>query len=336
MSIEEGCRTAVETCMGVKPEDRVIIVSDNQSKTIGETLKEIALEISPHVRFFNLDIYGSRPISKLPPIIEETAMDSTVSFWTAKSYEGELGEVRQPFLEAVVVGGRHAHMVNITEEIVRTGLNADYKRIEKITENLMDIAEDIENIRIKSDRGTDLEVKVGKNKWVASTGIVREPGSWHNLPSGEIYTAPDEIEGTAVIDGTVGDYFDRKYSLSGIKEDPIVIEIGNDDKPTLLDLECKNEDLREDLIRYINRHECSSFVGEFGIGTNIYLDGIIGNILQDEKCPTAHIAFGDPMDNMTFAGWSCPEHVDMIMRNCDIWFEDDKVLENGEFLVDIE
>jgi leucyl aminopeptidase (aminopeptidase T) len=38
----------------------------------------------------------------------------------------------------------------------------------------------------------------------------------------------------------------------------------------------------------------SDRVGEFAIGTNIGVHDVIGNILQDEKIPGIHIAFGNP------------------------------------------
>ncbi len=333
MSLEQGCRMAVETCMGVKPEDRVSIVADGGSKRIGDKLKEIALDITPHVRFFNLDIYGKRPLKKFPEIIEHAARSSTVTFWTAKSIEGELEAIRGPFIGAAVINGRHAHMVNITEEIVKTGLSADYLKVEEFTKELYDTALKAEEVRIKTDKGTDLKAKVGKYKWVPSTGIVREPGSWHNLPSGEIYTTPTRMEGKAVIDGTLGDYFDSIYHYDLLQETPVVIEIKNGAHgPVMSKLECDNEQLRKDLDEYLHQHDCSKRVGELGIGTNIFIEGLINNILQDEKHPGAHIAFGDPNSGMTMANWNCGEHIDMVIQRSNIWFDDEKIMEDGEFI----
>ena len=89
MTLEEGCRVAVETCMGVGPNDRVVIVSDGDSMEIGRELRRAALEITPQVRFFNLEIYGDRPLSELPDLVEKETRDATVTFWTARSIKGE-------------------------------------------------------------------------------------------------------------------------------------------------------------------------------------------------------------------------------------------------------
>ena len=59
-------------------------------------------------------------------------------------------------------------------------------------------------------------------------------------------------------------------------------------------LRSENKDLRDEFRAYTNTDENSDRVGEFAIGTNIACTHIIGHILQDEKIPGVHIAFGHP------------------------------------------
>lgn len=333
--LKEGCRNAVETCMAVSPEDRIVIVSDERSKKVGQTIKEIAMDITPQIRFFNLDIYGERPLESLPKAIEKAATDAKVTFWTARSVDGELESARMPFFKAAVNGGRHAHMLNITEEIVKKGLIGDYHKIEKFTNKICDLAREASQVRVKTEKGTDLVAEVGKYKWVSSTGIIKDIGKWHNLPDGEIFTTPHGMEGKAVIDGTLGDYFDQEYPLSTTQETPVEVKIENKNgRARVSDIRCDNEEIQERLTQYVDRNPCSRDIGELGIGTNLYIDELVGNMLMDEKYPGVHIAPGDPNNDMTFAGWSCPTHLDMIMRDCDIWFDDKKMMEKGEYLVD--
>ncbi|MGM0404730.1 MAG: hypothetical protein ACQEQM_01140 [Thermoplasmatota archaeon] len=116
--------------MGVKPDDKAVILADNDSNKIAKKLKEKLLEIILHVRYFNLDIYREGPLDRYPDTIEKSATGATVTFWTARLVEGELQTIRMPFLKSAVFNGRHAHMVNITEEIVETGLTGDYNKVE--------------------------------------------------------------------------------------------------------------------------------------------------------------------------------------------------------------
>ena len=62
-------------------------------------------------------------------------------------------------------------------------------------------------------------------------------------------------------------------------------------------------------------------MGEFAIGTNIGVTRVIGNILQDEKFPGIHIAFGDPYGEHTGAKWSSSTHIDVVGLNFNIWLE---------------
>jgi leucyl aminopeptidase (aminopeptidase T) len=62
----------------------------------------------------------------------------------------------------------------------------------------------------------------------------------------------------------------------------------------IADLQCDNKELLEEFRAYTSTDENSNRVGEFAVGTNTACTDIIGNILQDEKIPGIHIAFGHP------------------------------------------
>ncbi len=334
MSLEKGCEVAVNTCMGVTEDDKVVIVSDEESKNIGLGLRKAALEITPQVRYFSLNLYGDRPLSTFPEAIKESARDATVTFWTAQSVKGELETVRRPFMKTALVNGRHAHMVDITEDIMETGMTADFNEVSRFTNHLHDRLQTVDEIRVKNPLGTDITVTFGNAKWVASTGINHEKGHWMNLPSGEIFTAPKEMDGKIVVDGVLGEYFGDEYPHSTLEETPLTVEIETRERAMAVGYECENEELLEEIKEYLSLHECSPYVGEFGLGTNIFLEELIDNMLQDEKFPGVHVAFGDPIAEETYASWSCPEHIDMVLTKCEVWFDDEKIMEEGEYIVE--
>jgi leucyl aminopeptidase (aminopeptidase T) len=63
------------------------------------------------------------------------------------------------------------------------------------------------------------------------------------------------------------------------------------------------------------------------------LTKLIGNLLQDEKFPTIHVAFGDPYPDETGADWESRTHIDAIMKDATLWVDDSKLMENGHFLL---
>lgn len=334
MSLEKGCEIAVKTCMDISEDDDVVIVADEGSEAIGLCLRNKALEITPHVRYFKLEVYGDRPLDHLPNVIKEPVHDATATFWTGKSIKGELETIRKPFLNAALIGGRHAHMVDITKKIMETGMAVDYQEVDRFTKDLHSSIKDINQIRVTNEVGTDFTAKFSGIKWGISTGINETPGHWTNLPSGEIFTAPTEMKGKVVVDGVLGEYFGYNYSHSDLQETPIKIDIETKERPLAVDLSCDDHELLAELEDYLSLHECSSFVGEVGLGTNLFLKELIGNMLQDEKYPGIHVAFGDPITSETYAGWTCPEHLDMVLTNCNVWIDDEKIMEDGKYIVE--
>ncbi|MFO8109512.1 MAG: aminopeptidase [Thermoplasmata archaeon] len=320
--------------MGITDEDIVTILSDKRSESVGRALQREAEKITKHVNIFSLEDYGVRPLNYLPHIIKKSARASTATIWTAGSFINELESVRMPFCKCAINGGRHAHMVGVTESIFKRGLSGDYVKLYHFTEKIKNIVKDVDTILIKTDKGTDLKVKVGKYKWVASAGILHTLGTWHNLPDGEVFTAPHRMSGTAVVDGTLGDYFDSKYRPEHTQKYPLTLEIENKNKPVLTRIECEDRDLKQEFEDYVDQDPYSRIIGEIGLGTNLFLESLMGNMLIDEKYPGVHIAFGDPIGNMTGADWSCPTHLDVIMKDCNTWAGDLQIMEDGEYLID--
>ena len=78
-------------------------------------------------------------------------------------------------------------------------------------------------------------------------------------------------------------------------------------------------------------------MGEFAIGTNLGVERVIGNILQDEKFPGIHIAFGNPYGEHTGAPWHSSTHIDVVGLGFNIWLESDEgeeqIMRDGRFLI---
>jgi aminopeptidase len=164
-------------------------------------------------------------------------------------------------------------------------------------------------------------------KWLKTSGIISE-NTWGNLPGGEVWTTPGEVNGVYVVDGVVGDYLCAKYG--DLRETPLTIRVtGN----RLESVSCANKELEREFWEYTHTDENSDRVGEFAIGTNIGVRDVIGNILQDEKIPGMHIAFGHPYGDHTGADWFSKTHIDVVGRNFDIWLDETKVMERGRFLI---
>ena len=58
-----------------------------------------------------------------------------------------------------------------------------------------------------------------------------------------------------------------------------------------------------------------------------------GHILQDEKFPGIHVAFGDPYGQHTGADWKSTTHIDVVATRFNIWVDDRQIMADGKFLI---
>ena len=323
-----GARNAVRACLQLKPEERITIITDEATSDIAAALQIEVEEIGAEHAVFVLENYASRPLVDMPQIILDDLAQSQVSIFCAQSQRGELGSRMQMSDIVNQKHIRHGHMVNITRQIMLEGMRADFRAIDALSQRLIERARQAKRIACKTPAGTDFEGEFSpKLKWLKTSGIIT-PDKWGNLPGGEIFTSPANTNGTFVVDGVVGDYLCQKYG--DLHDAPLTIEVKNN---RIVDLRCDHKELLEEFRAYTSTDENSNLVGEFAIGTNTACTRVIGNILQDEKIPGIHIAFGHPYAEHTGADWTSKTHIDCVGRDFDIWFDGEQVMERGKFLV---
>jgi aminopeptidase len=325
----EGARNAVCVCLRIQPREKVTLITDQASLEIAAALASELDLVGANYHPWILEELAPRPLGDMPRAVLDDLETSDVSIFAAVAQRNELRS-RMQMTEVVTRRQiRHAHMVNITKQIMQDGMRADFRKVDRISLQVMEIARAATQVRAKTPAGTDLTADMNPDyKWLKTSGII-SPKTWGNLPGGEIFTTPGEVNGTFVVDGVVGDYLCAKYG--DLHREPLTIRIkGN----RLTEAHCANRELEDEFWRYTHTDENSDRVGEFAIGTNIGVHDVIGNILQDEKIPGVHIAFGDPYGSYTGAPWRCSTHIDVVGRKFDIWADDRMIMRNGEFVLE--
>ena len=324
-----GAHNAVNVCLRVQPSEQVCVVTDEVTREIAAAIVHEVEEVGAPYHAWVLEELADRPLKNLPSEILADLETSQVSIFAVQVQTNEL---RSRIQMTDVVNRRkirHAHMVNINREIMLEGMRADFRRVDRLSQKVVEMVRKASKIRARTAAGTDLTADLNPNyKWLKTSGIIT-PEKWGNLPGGEIFTTPGEVNGTFVIDGVVGDYLCAKFG--SLKENPLTVRMkGN----RLTEAHSENRELENDFWKYTHTDENSDRVGEFAIGTNIELKDVIGQILQDEKYPGVHIAFGNPYGAHTGADWDSTTHIDVVGRKFNIWVDDQQIMREGKFLVE--
>jgi len=324
----EGARNAVSVCLRIQPREKVTLITDQASIEIAAALAAELDRVDAAYRSWVLEEVAPRPLAEMPRPVLDDLESSDVSIFAAQAQANELRS-RMQMTEVVTRRQiRHAHMVNITKQIMQDGMRADFREVDRISLQVMEIARNAAQVRARTPAGTDLTADMNPDyKWLKTSGII-SANTWGNLPGGEIFTTPGEVNGTFVVDGVVGDYLCAKYG--DLQDAPLTIRIKRN---RLTEAHSDNRALEDEFWRYTHTDENSDRVGEFAIGTNIGVRDVIGNILQDEKIPGVHIAFGDPYGSYTGAQWRSSTHIDVVGRKFDIWADNRMIMRGGEFVL---
>lgn len=275
--------SALTAVLETKSDDTVLIVTDEKKKDVGNAFFKGATKLGGKAKIFILP-EENRPLSEIPedllPLIEEK------NVIIINAFEGFAEET--PFRikllkKEISTNAKIGHCPGITTEMMTEGpMSADYVQLKEDTANFMKLFEDAEEVHITTPGGTDIILDIEDRPF--ETDVLIKPGTFGNLPAGEIWCAPIEnrVNGVIVCDGSIGDV--------GQVSKPVRIEVklGH-----FRAMECDDSELLTKLWELVFLDEMSSVVGELGIGLNPKAR-ITGNLLEDEKAnKTAHIAFGN-------------------------------------------
>lgn len=323
-----GAHNAVFVCLKIQPAEKVTLITDDACKEIAASMVSELNQAGCRYNSFILEELAPRPLSDMPAEILSDMQTSQVSIFAVQAQANEL-KTRMQMCEVVNRNKiRHAHMVNIERKIMLEGMRADFQQVDDLTLRVMNIVKGAARIRATTPAGTDIRADLTSDyKWIKTSGIISRD-KWGNLPGGETFTSPLEVNGTFVVDGVVGDYLCGKFG--DLRETPLTLVVSGN---RLVEAHSANKQLQDEFWNYTHRDPNSDRVGEFAIGTNLACTHVVGNILQDEKIPGVHMAFGDPYGTHTGAQWTSTTHIDVVGRNFDIWADDRQIMRGGQFLV---
>ena len=310
----EGARIAVETCLGVKRGESVLVVTDPPKLKIARAIFDASRGVGAKTTLICMPV-GTKHGDEPPPVVA-SAMRAVDVVFAPTTYSLTHTQAR---LRACKAGARVATMPMITEEMMqRRAMLADYHAIKKLTMKIVARLDRASEVEATSPAGTELRLGIKGRRAYPDTGIIHEPGDFGNLPAGEAFIAPLEgtAEGLVVVDG----------SMVGTLREKIRIKV---EKGKAVEIRGKRADK---LVKMLTKAGKEAFnLAEFGIGTNPNAR-LTGIVLEDEKVlGTCHIALGD---NSTFGGRvRAGIHVDGTFLRPTVRLDGRKIMEQGKLKV---
>jgi leucyl aminopeptidase (aminopeptidase T) len=285
--LERAAVVAVQR-LGVEARERVAVVHNAPQAAIADALAAAARAAGAAVEvveFASLERHGEEP----PAAVAEAMLAADACF-------------------------------AVTEAMFVRAVPVDYGFVTRAGAAIADLISQADTVRITSPQGTDVTLGVAGRDGRNDDGDLRAPGAFGNLPAGEGYVAPVEVEGDGVIvfDGSVAGY--------GPLDGPLTVELAAGQ------LVKASGPAAGWLVATLDAGGPGGrSIAELGIGTNPAAT-LTGVVLEDEKiCGTAHIAFGSSAGIGGVV--QAAVHIDSIMLAPTIEIAGTVVADGGRLLV---
>jgi aminopeptidase len=325
-----GARNAIDVCLAIKPGERVALIADEESREVAASLAAALAAVGAPAEHILIEQIAARPLAAAPPAILDALERADAGILCIHPLQGELASRMAIVATVERRQMRYAHMVGVTPSIMKQGMRADYRLVDRLSITLCERMRTAASLRVETPYGTALTAAFDPSlHWVKTSGII-STRYWSNLPAGEVFTTPASVDGVFVCNGTAGDYFGPKYG--DLATTPLTLQV---EGGRLAAAHCDRKELEREFWDYCHTDEHSDRVGELAFGTNLALSDMIGILLQDEKVPGVHLAFGDPYGSQTGANWKSKTHVDVLTRDCNVWIDDRQVIEKGRYLLEV-
>lgn len=314
-----GAHTVVNTCVGVKPGEQVLIVTEAEKLPIAKAIAAAvyAAKAEPVVTV----MLPRERDGQEPPLMIAESMKQSDAFIAVV---GKSITHTHAVKEACKRGSRGVVLTQFSEAMmIHGGLEADFRDVAPTCKAVAAKLAGAETVRLTTPHGTDLTFCAKGRRGNAMYCIV-EPGEFSPVPTVEANVSP--LEGTA--NGVIVANASIPYIGIGVLDEPVTCTVkdgfitsiigGRQAQMLKRDLESKNDP---------NVYN----VAELGVGLNPQCR-FIGFMLEDEGVRgSVHIGIGT---NITLGGnLKAACHYDLIMTEPTLMADDAMLLHEGQVLL---
>jgi leucyl aminopeptidase (aminopeptidase T) len=311
--LEQAVLTVIRRCLGVLPDETVVVVADEETRAIGDALRDAAKATGAEAVLTTMSAREEHGQEPPAPVAAALATADVFIAPTAKSLSHT--RARKAATDA---GARGATLPGVTEDMLARLMACDFPALQRRSLALAELLTSSSTAYITCPRGTDLRLDLTGREGISDDGDLTGERAFGNLPCGEGFVSPCGGEGRMVT-----------VSLAGVglpRGEPPVLTV-RDGR-----LAGATQPEGEEFLAHLHAAgELGTNLAELGIGTNERAR-LTGNILEDEKIlGTVHVAFGA---SAGIGGTvSVPVHLDCLIAEPTLDLDGTRVLEQGRFVL---
>jgi leucyl aminopeptidase (aminopeptidase T) len=311
--LSKAVASVVRDCLGVRPNEDVLIVCNPATLVLGEAMRSEADAIGAEAVLAVMSERDSH--AGEPPETVAAAMVAADVLLAPTVQSLSHTAARKLASES---GTRTATLPGATVEMLARVMSDDMEELRRRGGRVAEILDRGAQARITCDHGSDLKLGLQGREAIPDAGELSHDGAFGNLPCGEGFISPATAEGTLIVDGSIAGI--------GLVSEPVRLTIRDGHL-----VEASGPE-GEGLMELLTVHGPNGTnVAELGIGTNQKAI-LTGNILEDEKIfGTAHVAFG--ASAAIGGNIQVPVHLDVVSMKPEVTVDGTPLVLEGKLLV---
>ncbi len=311
--LDKAVATVVRDCLGVRPGEEVLVVSNPATRELGDALRAEAERAGAEAVLAVMTERASHAGEPPATIADAMVAADVLLAPTVQSLSHTASRKR-----ATESGTRTATLPGATVEMLARVMSDDMDNLRRRGGRVAELLDRGTEARITCDHGSDLRLGLQGRQAIPDAGELTETGAFGNLPCGEGFISPATAEGTLIVDGSIAGV--------GLVSEPVRLTIENGHL-----VDATGEEGAK-LMELLTVHgPDGTNVAELGIGTNEKAI-LTGNILEDEKIlGTAHVAFG--ASAAIGGNVQVPVHLDVVSLRPEVTIDETPLVLDGRLLV---
>ena len=312
--LASGAQIILNSCMAVKPGERLAVICDPEK---GETARALA-SIAQKQGVETILLEGYYNFDKVedahPAMVKAVATSDVILYLVSYARTQFLGhtDLRR---NASARGARQAFITTDIRDLSERAL----EEIRSNTLRVADLLTRTEVAHVTSSMGTDVSMRLSGRKALCLTHVLREPKDWGALPTfaeAAIGVAEGTAEGVAIIDGMITDLGHVSRPMKITMSGGVVTGISGGPEA-------------DELRRLLDEAGENAYnVAELGLGTNPLAKERVGGFEDKKIFGTVHFGLGD---GATFGSAVRSHiHLDVLLERPTLELDGKLLLKDGQ------